>query len=95
MQLQDDKRHQEVEAARRAVTPDVLRHALLRALARIGLLDSLSEDERAAVNWLSDPAAAFAVNALFARAHEAGAGPRSGQDGAAPVALDIVNANQR
>jgi hypothetical protein len=56
----------------------VLRHALLRTLARTGLLDSLSEDERAAVNRLPDcdPAAALAVNALLARVHEAGAGSR-------------------
>lgn len=76
-QLEDDKRLQEeeAEAARRAaLAPDVLRHALLRTLARTGLLDSLSEDEQAAVNRLpdSDPAAALAVNALLARAHEAG-----------------------
>lgn len=80
-QLEDDKgRHkEETEAARRAaLAPDVLRHALLRTLARTGLLDSLSEDEQAAVNRLpdSDPAAALAVNALLARAHEAGAGLR-------------------
>lgn len=78
-QLEDDKRRQEeeAEAARRAaLAPDVLRHALLRTLARTGLLDSLSEDEQAAVNRLpdSDPAAALAVNALLARAHEAGSG---------------------
>jgi hypothetical protein len=76
-QLEDDKRRQEeAEAARRAaLAPDGLRHALLRTLARTGLLDSLSEDEQAAVNRLPDcdPAAALAVNALLARAHEAGA----------------------
>ncbi|MEU9228983.1 hypothetical protein AB0D40_32035 [Streptomyces massasporeus] len=82
-QLEDNKRRhkEETETARRAaLTPDVLRHALLRTLARTGLLDSLSEDEQAAVNRLpeSDPAAALAVNALLARAHEAGAGLRPG-----------------
>ncbi|MEW1681736.1 hypothetical protein [Streptomyces sp. NPDC093594] len=82
-QLEDDKRRQEEEAetARRAaLAPDVLRHALLRTLARTGLLDSLSEDEQAAVNRLpdSDPAAALAVNALLVRAHEAGSGLRPG-----------------
>ncbi|WP_075694079.1 hypothetical protein [Streptomyces acidiscabies] len=82
-QLEDDKRRQEqeAEAARRAaLAPDVLRHALLRTLARTGLLDSLSEDEQAAINRLpeSDPAAALAVNTLLARAHEAGAGLRPG-----------------
>ncbi|MFF1546037.1 hypothetical protein [Streptomyces sp. NPDC058291] len=82
-QLEDDKRRQEeeVEAVRRAaLAPDVLRHALLRTLARTGLLDSLSEDEQAVVNRLpeSDPAAALAVNTLLARAHEAGAGLRPG-----------------
>ncbi|WP_432198223.1 hypothetical protein [Streptomyces sp. bgisy027] len=82
-QLADEQRRQEeeAEAARRAaLAPDVLRHALLRTLARTGLLDSLSEDEQAAVNRLpdSDPAAALAVNALLARAHEAGAGLRPG-----------------
>ncbi|MFF5315603.1 hypothetical protein [Streptomyces massasporeus] len=80
-QLEDDKRRQEeeAEAARRAaLAPDVLRHALLRTLARTGLLDSLSEDEQAAVSRLpdSDPAAALAVNALLARAHEAGVSER-------------------
>ncbi|NNN31874.1 hypothetical protein HLK59_16165 [Streptomyces sp. S3(2020)] len=71
----------EDEAARRAtLAPDVLRHALLRTLARTGLLDGLSEDELAAVDRLPDidPAAALAVNALLARAHEAGAGSRPG-----------------
>jgi hypothetical protein len=82
-QLEHEKRLQEeeAEAARRAaLAPDVLRHALLRTLARTGLLDSLSEDERVAVDRLpdSDPAAALAVNALLARTHEAGAGLRSG-----------------
>jgi hypothetical protein len=80
-QLGDEKRRQEeeAEAARRAaLAPLVLRHALLHTLARTGLLDSLSEDERAAVNRLPDcdPAAALAVNALLARVHEAGAGSR-------------------
>ncbi|MGA5363909.1 hypothetical protein [Streptomyces purpurascens] len=80
-QLEDEVRHQEEEAEaahRAALAPDVLRHALLRTLARTGLLDGLSEDERAAVNRLpdSDPAAALAVNTLLARAHEAGAGLR-------------------
>ncbi|MEU1106540.1 hypothetical protein ABZ408_37115 [Streptomyces tibetensis] len=69
-QLEDDKRRQEEEAetARHAaLAPDVLRHGLLRTLARTGLLDSLSEDEQAAVNRLpdSDPAAALALNALL------------------------------
>ncbi|MFD9114879.1 hypothetical protein [Streptomyces bottropensis] len=82
-QLEDEQRLQEekAEAARRAaLAPDVLRHALLRTLARTGLLDGLSKDERAAVNRLpeTDPAAALAVNALLARAHEAGAGLRPG-----------------
>ncbi|MGW2721135.1 hypothetical protein [Streptomyces sp. NPDC001492] len=82
-QLEDERRRQdrEAEAAHRAaLAPDVLRHALLRALARTGLLDGLSEAERAGVNRLpdSDPAAAIAVNALLARAHEAGAGLRPG-----------------
>ncbi|MER6375914.1 hypothetical protein ABT255_48150 [Streptomyces mirabilis] len=82
-QLEEEKRLQEeeAEAARHAaLAPDVLRHALLRTLARTGLLDSLSEDERAAVSRLpdSDPAAALAVNALLARAHEAGASLRPG-----------------
>lgn len=81
--LEDERRRQEeeTEAARRAaLAPDVLRHALLRTLARTGLLDELSEDERAAVNRLpdTDPAAALAVNALLARAHEAGAGSSPG-----------------
>ncbi|MGW2051929.1 hypothetical protein ACWCPF_43445 [Streptomyces sp. NPDC001858] len=85
-QLENDKQRlqeEEAEAARRAaLAPDVLRHALLRTLTRTGLLDSLTKDERAAVNQLpeSDPAAALAVNALLARAHQAGAalhpGPR-------------------
>ncbi|MER6738935.1 hypothetical protein [Streptomyces puniciscabiei] len=46
---------------------------------RTGLLDSLSEDERAAVGRLpeSDPAAALAFNALLARAHEAGTAARA------------------
>ncbi|MFB8183608.1 hypothetical protein ACFC8N_48270 [Streptomyces sp. NPDC055966] len=51
-QRQKEKRLQEeeAEAARHAaLAPDVLRHALLGTLARTGLLDSLSEDERAAV----------------------------------------------
>nr|AHE38768.1 Hypothetical protein pFRL2_93 [Streptomyces sp. FR1] len=82
-QLEDEQRLQEekAEAARRAaLAPDVLRHALLRTLARTGLLDGLSEDERAAVNRLpeTDPAAALAFNALLARAHETGAGLRPG-----------------
>ncbi|MEV7980877.1 hypothetical protein ACFY6U_50765 [Streptomyces sp. NPDC013157] len=82
-QLEDERRLQEeeAEATRRvALAPDVLRHALLRTLARTGLLDSLSEDERAAVDRLpdSDPAAALTVNALLARAHQVGAGLRSG-----------------
>ncbi|MDQ0904604.1 hypothetical protein QFZ22_000589 [Streptomyces canus] len=82
-QLEDERRRQEeeAEAARRAaLAPDVLRHALLRTLARTGLLDGLSQDERAAVDRLpdSDPAAALAVNALLVRAHEAGSGPRPG-----------------
>ncbi|MFJ4622442.1 hypothetical protein [Streptomyces sp. NPDC088812] len=82
-QLEDERRRQEeeAEAARRAaLAPDVLRHALLSTLARTGLLDGLSEDERVAVDRLpdSDPAAALAVNALLARAHEAGAGLRPG-----------------
>jgi hypothetical protein len=41
-QLEDDKRRQEEEAAaarRAALASDVLRHALLRTLARTGLLD--------------------------------------------------------
>ncbi|MEU2930994.1 hypothetical protein ABZ636_39255 [Streptomyces sp. NPDC007251] len=49
-QLQDEqhRQEQETEAARRAaLAPDVLRQALLGTLARTGLLDSLSEDERA------------------------------------------------
>lgn len=49
-QLEDDKRLQEeeAEAARRAaVAPDVLRHALLRTLARTSLLNSLTADEQA------------------------------------------------
>ncbi|MEU9245347.1 hypothetical protein [Streptomyces sp. NPDC048385] len=83
MQPEDGKRGQEeeAEAARRAArAPGVLRHALLRTLSRTGLLDSLSEDEQAAVNRLpdSDPAAALVVNALLARAHEAGPGSRPG-----------------
>ncbi|MGW2051939.1 hypothetical protein ACWCPF_43495 [Streptomyces sp. NPDC001858] len=82
-QLEDERRLQEekAEAARRAaLAPDVLCHALLRTLARTGLLDSLSEDERAAVDRLpeTDPAAALAVNTLLARAHEAGLGSRPG-----------------
>ncbi|MET9847832.1 hypothetical protein [Streptomyces ossamyceticus] len=82
-QLEDEQRLQEekAEAARRvALAPDVLRHALLRTLARTGLLDGLSEDERAAVNRLpeTDPAAALAFNALLARAHETGTGLRPG-----------------
>lgn len=82
-QLADEQRRQEeeAEAARRAaLAPDVLRHALLRTLARTGLLDSLSEDERAAVDRLpeSDPAAALAFNTLLARAYEAGSGARAG-----------------
>ncbi|WP_328766069.1 hypothetical protein [Streptomyces sp. NBC_00286] len=82
-QLEDERRRQEeeAEAARSAaLAPDVLHHALLRTVARTGLLDSLSEDEQAAVNRLpdSDPAAALAVNALLARAHAAGVGSRSG-----------------
>ncbi|SEB30559.1 hypothetical protein SAMN04490357_0050 [Streptomyces misionensis] len=82
-QMQDEQRRQEqeAEAARRAaLAPDVLRHALLGTLARTGLLDSLSEDERAAVGRLpeSDPAAALAFNALLARAYEAGTGARAG-----------------
>ncbi|WP_060886837.1 hypothetical protein [Streptomyces caniscabiei] len=80
-QLEDDKRHQEEEAkaARHAaLTPNVLRHALLRTLARTNLLDSLTEDEQAAVNRLpdSDRAAGIAINAVLARAHKAGAGLR-------------------
>jgi hypothetical protein len=82
-QLEDEQRLQkeEAEAARRAVlAPGVLRHTLLRTLTRTGLLDSLSEDARAAMGRLpdSDPAAAFAVNALLARAQESGAGLRPG-----------------
>ncbi|MGW3954023.1 hypothetical protein ACWEKM_24585 [Streptomyces sp. NPDC004752] len=82
-QLQDEQRRQEqeAEAARRAaLAPDVLRHALLGTLARTGLLDSLSEDERAAVGRLpeSDPAAALAFNGLLARAYEVGTGARVG-----------------
>jgi predicted nucleic acid-binding Zn-ribbon protein len=78
-QMEDERRRQEeeAEAARRAaLAPD----ALLRTLARTGLLEGLSEDERAAVNRLpdSDPAAAPAVNALLVRAHEAGSGLRPG-----------------
>ncbi|MEW2297065.1 hypothetical protein ABZ719_30930 [Streptomyces sp. NPDC006743] len=82
-QLQDEQRRQEQEAEadrRAALAPDVLRHALLGTLARTGLLDSLSEDERAAVGRLpeSDPAAALAFNALLARAYEAGTAARAG-----------------
>jgi hypothetical protein len=82
-QLEDDKLRQEeeAEAARRAaLAPDVLRHALLRTLARTGLLDSLNEDEQAAVNRLpdSDPAAALAVNTLLARAYKSGAAQHEG-----------------
>ncbi|WP_328786016.1 hypothetical protein OHT68_48630 (plasmid) [Streptomyces canus] len=84
-QLEHERRLQEekVEAARRAaLAPDVLRHALLRTLARTGLLDSHRKDERAAVSRLPefDPAVALAVNALLARPHEAGVGlrPRAG-----------------
>ncbi|CAK7288429.1 hypothetical protein [Streptomyces misionensis] len=82
-QMQDEQRRQEqeAEAARRAaLAPDVLRHALLGTLARTGLLDSLSEDERAAVGRLpeSDPPAALAFNALLARAYEAGTAARAG-----------------
>lgn len=78
-QREDERRRQEeeAEAARRAaLAPD----ALLRTLARTGLLEGLSEDERAAVNRLpdSDPAAALAVNALLVRAHEAGSCLRPG-----------------
>ncbi|MFI1865219.1 hypothetical protein [Streptomyces jumonjinensis] len=64
------------EHHRTALTPDVLRHALLRTLARTQLLDGLSEDEQAAIERLphTDPSAALAVNALLARAHDAGAG---------------------
>ncbi|MEU6672483.1 hypothetical protein [Streptomyces sp. NPDC046727] len=82
-QLQDGQRRQEqeAEAARRAaLAPDVLRHALLGTLARAGLLDSLSEDERAAVSRLpeSDPAAALAFNTLLARAYKVGTAVRAG-----------------
>ncbi|MGV9942387.1 hypothetical protein [Streptomyces sp. NPDC003401] len=82
-QLKDDKRRQEeeAEAARRAaLAPDVLRHALLRTLARTGLLDGLSGDERAAIARLpdSDPAAALAVNTLLARAYKSGAAQHEG-----------------
>ena len=79
-QLADEQRLREgAEATRRAtLAPDVPRHALLRTLARTGLLDSLSEDEQAAVSRLpdSDPAAALAVNVLLARAYESGTGLR-------------------
>ncbi|GGW24299.1 hypothetical protein [Streptomyces alanosinicus] len=82
-QLEDEqhRQEQEAEAARRtALAPDILRHALLRTLARTGLLDSLSEDERSAVGRLpdSDPTAALALNTLMGRAYAAGAGTPSG-----------------
>ncbi|MFI1293399.1 hypothetical protein ACH4VM_33985 [Streptomyces sp. NPDC020792] len=82
-QLQDEQHRQEQEAeaaGRAALAPDVLRHALLGTLARIGLLDSLSEDGQAAVGRLpeSDPAAGLAFNALLARAYEAGTQAREG-----------------
>ncbi|MEC4020565.1 hypothetical protein [Streptomyces sp. H27-D2] len=76
-QLAADQRRQEDEAdtARRAaLDPNALHHALLRTLAHTQLLDTLSEDEQLAIGRLphTDPAAAFAVNALLARAYAAG-----------------------
>ncbi|MFF7845281.1 hypothetical protein ACFZC6_42060 [Streptomyces ossamyceticus] len=85
-QLEDDKRRQEEEAEAAYLAPDVLRHALLRTLARTGLLDSLNEDEQTAVNRLpdSDPAAALAVNTLLARAYKSGAAQHEGTAFEAP-----------
>ncbi|MFC4463178.1 hypothetical protein ACFPH6_00855 [Streptomyces xiangluensis] len=73
-----DDQHTSRSAHRAALAPDVLRHALLRTLARTSLLDVLSQDERAAVDRLpdSDPAATLAFNMLLACAYESGAGLR-------------------
>lgn len=70
------RQEQDADTVRRAaLAPDILRHALLRTLARSQLLDGLSGEELAVIGRLpeTDPAAALAVNVLLARAYEAGA----------------------